>query len=213
MFFISWGRSEKIAHVGSAGFRHCNACGQQSEFQAFVSYTVRHIYWLFRWVTGRESQIACGNCGATSWGDEVLEDSAAKKAIPFFDRRGWTLGAGAIASLFGLGAVASAQDSRENSAFIQTPVAGDLYEVDVAQMSSKPESPVMYSVMRVTNVEDRTITVQLAARYYDRLGGVQRDVTSGAAGRADYYSPETAVMPRAALVKMYQDGVIADVVR
>src|SRR4051794_39166069 len=171
MFFISWGRWEKIAHMGSAGFRHCDRCGQDSEFQALVSYTVRHIYWLFRWVTGREARIACGNCGAVYWGDDSIDDSAAKKAIPFFDRRGWTLGAGPIASLAGLGAVASATDTRDNESYIQAPITGDLYEVDMAKMTDKPEAPVMYSVMRVTNVTDRTVTVQLASRYYPDVRG------------------------------------------
>jgi hypothetical protein len=213
MFFISWGHSSKISHLGSAGVRHCDRCGQDSEFQAFVSYTVRHIYWLFRWVTGSEPQVACGNCGATFWGDEVIDEAAAKKAIPFFDRRGWTLGAGAIASLFGLGAMASAADGRSNAAFIQAPLAGDLYEVDMARLSDKPEAPVMYSVMRVTNVEKDAVSVQLASRYYDSLRGVERDVTGGQTSQADYYTPEQAKLPRAVVAKMYNDGVITDVVR
>ena len=213
MFFISWGKWEKLKHIGSAGVRHCDRCGQDSEFQSFVSYTVRHIYWLFRWITGHESQMACGNCGAIFWGDEVVDSAAAKKAIPFFDRRGWTLGAGAIASLFGLGAIASAQDNADNSTYIQTPHAGDLYEVDMAKLSTKPEAPVMYSVMRVTDVKDQTVTVQLASRYYEDMRGVDRDVRDGATARADYYSPEQEVMPRPVLAKLYHDGVISDVVR
>jgi hypothetical protein len=213
MFFVSWGSSQKASHLGSAGFRHCDRCGQDSEFQLFVTYTVRHIYWLFRWVTGRETQMACGNCGSTYPGDEAVDDAAASNAIPFFDRRGWTLGAGAIASLFGLGAVASAQNSSQDSSFIEAPMAGDLYEVDVAKMSDAPEAPVMYSVMRVTGVGKQTVTVQLAAGYYDRLGGVLRDVSDGTARRDNYYAPEQAEIPRATLVQMYQDGVISDVVR
>jgi hypothetical protein len=213
MFFLSWGRWSKFVSLGSAGVRHCDACGKDSEFQAFVNYTVRHIYWLFRWVTAREPQVACGNCGATYWGDDVVDDAAAKKAIPFLDRRGWTLGAGAIASLFGLGAVATAADNRDNVAFIQTPHAGDLYEVDAAQMSSKPEAPIMYSVLRVTDVEDDKITVQMASRYYEDLRGVQRDVDGGDAARDDYYSPERGMISKASLNKMYNDGVIKDVVR
>jgi|1186.fasta_scaffold09122_2 hypothetical protein len=213
MFFLSWGRWSKIRHIGSAGIRHCDRCDQDSEFQAFVSYTVRHIYWLFRWVTGSEPQIACGNCGATCWGDEVINDATAKKAIPFFDRRGWTLGAGAIASLFGIGAIASAQDSRNSQRFIQAPIAGDLYEVDVARMSDKPEAPVMYSVVRVTGVDARAVTVQMASRYYGDLRGVQRDVRDGSTSRADYYAPGQAIIPRGAVAKMYADGVISDVVR
>src|SRR5437867_4023732 len=201
MFFLNWGRWTKVLHMGSAGVRHCDRCGQDSEFQAFVSYTVRHIYWLFRWVTGSEPQIACGNCGATFWGDEVIDNAAAKKAIPFLDRRGWTLGAGAVASLFGFGAIAAAADSQNNATFIQAPIAGDLYEVDLAKMSDKPEAPMMYSVMRVTNVGKEAVSVQVASRYYQDLRGVQRDVRDGMTNRAEYYAPGQAVMPRNAVAK------------
>jgi hypothetical protein len=211
--FFSWGRWSKVLHLGSAGVRHCDRCDKDSEFQAFISYTVRHFYWLFRWVTSREPQVACGNCGATFWGDDAIDDAAAKKAIPFLDRRGWTLGVGAVASLFGFGAIAMAADSRNNTAYIQAPMAGDLYEIDMAKMSDKPEAPVMYSVMRVTNVQKDAVSVQLASRYYETLRGVQRDVSSGRAANADYYAPGGATMPRAVVAKMYADGVISDVVR
>src|SRR6185503_11682998 len=110
----------------------------------------RHVYWLFRWTTDRTLYRMCGNClGVEYLEEQAVQPAAVKSAIPFMDRRGWTIGAGIIASLFGLGTIAAAADSSENQAFLQAPHAGDVYEVDLARMIDKPEKPVMYSAMRV----------------------------------------------------------------
>ena len=214
MFFISWGKQGKIAQVGDSQIMSCSNCQVDTYWTTMVEYTVRHIYWLFRWTTGRTLYRMCGNChGVEYLENKAVGPKAVKAAIPFMDRNGWTIGAGIIASLFGLGTIAAAQDVSENRAILQTPRAGDIYEVDLARMTDRPEAPVMYSAIRVVDVNRDSVEVQLADLYYTERQGVDRDVLDGKAKNAGYYRPERLKLDKAALNRMQADGVIFDVER
>lgn len=214
MFFISWGSSGALAQVGESEVMNCSHCAADTNWSTMISYTVRHVYWLFRWTTDRTLYRMCGNClGVEYLEDKAVEPAAVKQAIPFMDRRGWTIGAAAIASLFGLGTVAVAQDASENQAFVHAPRAGDIYEVDLARMVDKPERPVMYSSMRVIGVEPAGVEVEVADLFYDDLRGVQRDVQEHRTDSPHYFRPEHVKFTNAALDRMYADGVIIDVER
>src|SRR5687767_41386 len=162
MFFISWGASSALSQVGESEIMHCSRCEQDTNWSTMIAYTVRHVYWLFRWTTDRTLYRMCGTCLGTEYlADEAVRPEAVKAAIPFLDRRGWTVGAGIIASLFGLGSVAVAQDASQNQAFLQAPRTGDVYEVDLARMMDNPEKPVMYSAMRVVDVQPDAVEVEI----------------------------------------------------
>ncbi len=212
--FISWGSHGALAQVGESEVMHCTGCGQDSYWSTMVSYTVRHVYWLFRWTSDRNYYRMCGNCLGTEHLDErQIPAPAVKAAIPFMDRRGWTIGAGIIASIFGLGSIAAAQDASENSAFVQAPRVGDIYEADIAQIVEKPEKPRMYSAMRVVDVRPEGVEVEIADLYYEDLRGVDRDLREGLAARPGYFRDDHIVFPAAALRQMQADGVIIDVER
>ncbi|WP_152569553.1 MULTISPECIES: hypothetical protein [Sphingomonas] len=211
--FISWGVRSKAAHVGDAGVRHCERCGEDSNFQHWVTYQVRHAYWLFRWVTGKETQLVCGHCGAQHWGDDTLDKATVAKAIPFLDRRGWTLGAGALASLFAVGAVASAADASDNANYVAAPRVGDIYEVDAARLSSNPEAPVMYSTIRVAAIAGDTLTLQPAKTYFKERRGADRDLSDGTARSPDYYADVRDTADRHQVAQWLKDGIIVDVER
>lgn len=214
MFFISWGSSGALAQVGESEIMNCSRCEADTNWSTMVEYTVRHVYWLFRWTTGRTYYRMCGNCLGTEYlADEAVRPDSVKAAIPFMDRRGWTIGAGIIASLFGLGSVAVAQDASQNQAFLQAPRAGDVYEVDLARIFDKPEAPVMYSAMRVVAVQPDTVEVEVADLFYDDLRGVQRDVRERKTAYPGYYRPERLKIDKAALNRMQSEGVIIDVER
>lgn len=214
MFFISWGAAGALSQVGESEVMNCSRCEADTNWSTMVSYTVRHVYWLFRWTTDRTYYRMCGNClGVEYLEDASVQPAAVKAAIPFMDRRGWTIGAGAIASLFGLGSIAVAQDASQNQAFLQAPRAGDVYEVNLARMMDKPERPVMYSAMRVVAVQPDAVEVEIADLFYDDLGGVQRDVRERRTSYPGYYRPERVKLDKAALNRMQAEGVIIDVER
>ena len=100
MFFISWGRRGGVAELGDAGHRHCARCDKDSQFQALVGYTVRHLWWVFRWVSDRKYAVACSNCGAQyAAAESDFDKQRVAKAIPLWDRRGWLAGPAIIGSL------------------------------------------------------------------------------------------------------------------
>ena len=214
MFFISWGSRGALSEVGPAGLRHCTACGQDSWFTKMLAYRVRHIYWLFRWVTDRTPYMICGNCGAAHGADEGDHNSPeATKAIPAFDRMGWLFGLGGIGALIATGWVAAAAGSAANRSEIAAPQVGDVYEADLAKMSSKPEAPVMYSALRVVKVNPSDVELEMAKGYYNDSRGIERDMNVGKTSDESYYAPDHLVVPKAALTKMFDDGIVTDVRR
>jgi hypothetical protein len=214
MFFISWGKQGKLAQVGDNEIMNCSNCQVDTIWTTMVSYTVRHVYWLFRWTTDRTVYRVCGNCfGEEYLEGEAIRPGAVKAAIPFMDRRGWTVGAGILASLFGLGTIAAAQDMRENQAILQAPRPGDVYEVDLARILDNPEAPVMYSAMRVVEVKADSVEVELANSYFKERRGVDGDVMEGKTSYPGYYRPERMKLAKASLNRMQAEGVIFDVER
>lgn len=214
MFFISWGSRGGVADAGSAGCRHCNHCDQDSAFSRIVQYRVRHIYWIFRWVTDVTPFHLCGNCGGAHQADDADHGSKeVRKAIPAWDRLGWAVGAGGIAAIVATGSIAAASDNASNKMQVATPQVGDIYEVDIAQLMTRPEATHMYSTMRVTGVHGDKVEVELAKGYYDRWRGVDKDLSSGRAADADYYAPDKLEIPSAEIHNMYDAGTIHDVQR
>jgi hypothetical protein len=214
MFFVSWGSKGAVANVGDGGVRHCARCDKDAYFAKMIAYRVRHVYWLFRWVTDRTPYVQCGNCGSEYVTDESdVSSQEATAAIPFWDKRGWTIGAGAIASLVGLGTLAGATTAANNRAYVQTPHVGDIYEADMARMVKSPERPEMMTAMRVTAIKNGVVELEVANEYYTDSRGVDRDIREGKADNESYYAHDRLAVPMTALRKMYDEGVVQDVHR
>ena len=212
--FLSWGSSRKVADVGDAGIRHCSACDKDAPFSRIVSYTSRHLYWVFRWVTQRTPLLVCGNCGASySATDEDADPAEVRKAIPLWDRRGWLVGVGGATALVATVSFAAAADSANDKVYIAYPRAGDLYEADLAKLSTTPEAPRMYSAMRVVRADAKTVEVEIGTLFYADMRGLRRDVSSGKTAVSSYYGPQHAMFTRESIKKMYADGIFEDVKR
>lgn len=212
MFFISWGSRGNIAEVGPAGLRHCTRCEHDSWFTKMVAYRVRHVYWIFRWVTERVPYMICGNCGAEH-GAEEGDYEAAKASIPKWDRLGWLFGVGGIGALVATASVAAAADSAANQTQIAAPQVGDVYETDLAKLLAKPEAPVMFGAMRVVKVSPADVELEIGSTYYTDARGVERDMRDGKTADESYYGGDHLRVPKASLEKMYADGAVTDVSR
>ena len=214
MFFLSWGTKDAIAELGPAGLRHCPVCEHEASFTRRVAYRIRHAYWLFRWTTGRTLFDSCDRCGAGQGVDPAeVAKADVRAAIPFWDRRGWTIGVGAIASLVGVGAIASAQDSRATDAYLAAPRVGDVYVADIARLMAKPDAPVMISAMRVTRVAVDSVELEPSTLYYRDSRGIDRDHSSGKTAQQGYYAKDRLVVRLDGLKKMRSDGIVSDVYR
>lgn len=211
--FFWWGARGGYAQVGSAGLKHCGYCDKDSWFERVVTYRVRHLYWIFRWVTGRELHQICGNCGATHLDDGDVRAPEVTKSIPAFDRRGWLAGVGALGSLVALGSIAAASGNAAKDRYVAQPQVGDVYEADLARLLTKPDAPVMYGALRITALRGDAVEVELPNGYYDDRRGVERDVRERKLDRPGYFVPQHLTMPRTALAKMYADGTAFDVQR
>jgi len=210
--FIAWGSSTKVAHVDQIDAQNCDTCGAERPFNVFLRYRVHHLWYLFRWITGKEYLAECTGCGrAIPASSEDYEQG--KSRVDFIDRFGWAIGVGGIAALILLGFLFDRQNHQRDDALIAAPHVNDLYEVDVARMSDHPEAPIMYSLLRVKAVTPQGVEVQVANLYYNEVRGVTRDIDQGRARQDNYYSADTGVIPVAGLQRMHADGTLIDVIR
>ncbi len=220
---LIWGSGGKTSVMGDAGMQNCNVCGQARPFKYMVSYTVRHIWYLIRWSTGRTYTQTCTVCNyglpveKTAIDAKNLTGQKLPDAIPFFDRMGWAIGLGVLALLITAIGISATADSAEDAKLIAAPKPGDLYTVNVEKFL--PEGAVSsdsiggeYGVFRVAIVKDGQVTLDVPKMVYSRLKGVHRDIREGSVKNASYYEGQMAV-PVSALITYQKDNTINDVDR
>jgi hypothetical protein len=179
-----------------------------------VTYKVFHIWWLFRWVAEKTYGRVCAVCGnGPRLAKAQFEVKGAPSPIPFMDRMGWSVGVGGIAALGVMGFVAVSADDKAEAAALLRPVAGDVYEVDLAKMEKNPEAPVMYGSLLVTRVSANAVEARLPKSYFTAHRGMSDSVIDGRAKQSDFYSNDVITLTIADLQRMKKEGVILDVTR
>jgi hypothetical protein len=220
---LIWGSSGKSNTIGDAGTRNCNVCGQTRPFYYMVTYTVRHIWYLIRWTTGRKYFQLCSTChnGLPVEQSEIeaknLTGEKAKNHIPFFDRMGWAIGLGVIALLVVFAGIAGNADKKEEALMIAAPKAGDIYTVNVEKFvgGDQMESNSVggdYGAFRVAEVKGDIVVLDVPKLVFSRAGGVRKDISNGKAAANDYYDGKMDV-PVTAMVQFAKDGAINDIDR
>lgn len=211
--FIAWGAHSDVVHVDHLEAQHCARCGTDQPRNLYLTYRVRHLWYLFRWVSSRLYTSECSGCGQAQ---EVLRAEAEqgrRDPVGFMNRFGWAIGLGAIAVIVVIAGIADHQNKAGDLQLLAAPQVGDLYEVDMARIETPPEAPVMYSMMRVQSVTRDGVIVQASTLYYNQLRGVQNDLGSGRARQSSYYGADAAPMTRARLMAMQANGTLIDVIR
>ena len=211
---LIWGVQPKSAVVAHADEQYCTTCGGERPFSVYLDYTVRHLYYVLRIITGKTYTLACATCGQ---GDTIdakqVESTLTKSPIGWFDRFGWTVGVGVIlAGIVGI-ALLDRQNSAENVDFAGSPRVGDLYVMDLAKGVANPERPQMYTLGRLTQVADGQMTVELARVYFDQERGVRDDISSRKYQNAGYFADDIVTMPVATIGMMQRDGALIDIER
>ncbi|MEI9996537.1 MAG: hypothetical protein WDM91_18210 [Rhizomicrobium sp.] len=214
MFFISWGSRVCRRIFGEPSVHDCDICREQRTFRNMVIYKVYHVWWLFRWVVNKDFIRVCTVCNNGVRIDEHdVVPKGAKSPIPFMDRMGWAAGLGGVAALAAMVSVAGAAQSHREDAWLSQPEVNDVYEVDLAKLTTNPEASVMYSTLEVVRVSGGAVDVRLPKTYFDKMSGVASAVRDGRAKSPDFYSDKVMSIQVAALHKMHNDGAILSVDR
>jgi hypothetical protein len=139
MFFISWGKRGKLFNLGSMGQHFCAICQQERGFNLYLTYTVCHIMWVFRWVIDKKYTQACEICNRGQLLDSrELEASLPKNPVSKWDTYGWVAGVGIIALIIISASISSAVHEQQMSAYLAAPRVGDMFSVDFSKMGANP---------------------------------------------------------------------------
>jgi hypothetical protein len=211
--FIAWGARSDVVHVDHLEPSHCARCGTDQPRNLYLTYRVRHLWYLFRWVSSRLYTSECSGCGQAQEVPRAEAQQGRPDPVGFMNRFGWAIGLGAILVIGVIAVVADQRNKAGDLELLAAPRVGDLYEVDMARIETPPEAPVMYSMMRVQSVTRDGVIVQASTLYYNQLRGVQRDLDSGRARQNDYYGADAGPMSRARLMQLQANGTLIDVIR
>ena len=211
---IIWGSMGKMAVVGEGPVQHCPTCEKDRTFLTYLTYKVHHIWYLIRWISGKQYTHACEVCGrGVPLMPHEVESQLPKSPYSWFDRYSWTIVVGLVAVMVVAGVLGDRANKAENAELIAAPHVGDLYTLDLAIGATNPERPHMYTLGRIKSLEGDGVTMELAANYFDKVRGVQDDINNHSYDRTGYFAPDTGHISLANLGKMQRDGVVIEIDR
>jgi hypothetical protein len=217
-----WGSQGKSVDAGDAGAKHCDICKQTQPFHYRASYTLRHLWFVFRWSTNTQYAALCNVCGnGTIIPREQVEAPSIsgekkKSAIPSFDRWGWAMGLGGIATIGTLAGFAGQAENTADAKFVAAPKIGDLYLINVDRLF--PDSPDKgslggdYGVFRVSGITGQQVAIDTPKLVFNKRRGATDDIFDGDAKKTDYYEG-SIVKSVSDLKTLHESGAISDVTR
>jgi hypothetical protein len=219
---LVWGSGGKSQLAGDAGVQHCNVCGEKRPFRYQVNYTLRHIWYLIRWSTGRTYYRICTVCRNGLPVDKAeidarnLTGEKQKDPIPLFDRFGWAMAIGGIALFLVFAVIAGNANTAEDATIVAAPQVGDIYTVDVEKFGGlAPGSGSLggdYGAFRVAAISGQIVTLDVPKIIFNRPSGVSKDIRNGAVKASDYYDGQIQV-PLSELKQLHSKRAITDVDR
>ncbi|MEQ1725431.1 MAG: hypothetical protein ABL882_05855 [Sphingopyxis sp.] len=227
--FFAWGSAGKSVFAGPAGQGQCGVCNAERNFSHYITYVMRHLWYIIRWPTGTKYLRVCDHCGngqdigkagfdAERTAGLGPEAKALGSPIPFLDRFGWAIAIGTIALLIGIVAIVGSREDAADTLLVDAPRAGDLYVVNMQQMfPDVPSSSVGadYGVLRVAAVTAAGVKLDLPQMVSSRISGAQKDVDGRGPQNphTDAYYDGQVEMPLSELRSRNASGAIDDVVR
>jgi hypothetical protein len=211
---IIWGAKSEVANLGPQASRHCPTCEKERPFHVMLQYTARHIWYVFKWVTGKQYTIVCDVCQRGAMLDaRTVESKLGKSPIPFVTRWGWAFLVGllAIAAVFGALDDSSRGSSREK--YVAAPQKGDLYVVNIASLLKAPQSKYMYAVIRVRGVNPDSVEFDVPSVYYSGASGPTKDMRDGKLDQPDYFAAAPVVLTRAEIARIDKEHAIHSIDR
>lgn len=211
---IVWGAKSEVANLGPQASSHCPTCEKERPFHLMLQYTVRHIWYVFKWVTGKQYATVCDVCQRGNKLDtKVVEARLKKSPIPFGARWGWAFLAGMVAIAAVFGALDDSSRSTSREAYLAAPRKGDLYVVNVASLMKTPQSKYMYAVMRVRGVNADSVEFDAPSVFYDRASGPNKDMREGKVDQPGYFAPAPIALPRDEIARIHKEHAIHSIER
>ena len=211
---LVWGAKSQVADLGPRRSRSCATCEKERPFHLVLRYTVRHFWYVFRWVTGKQYAEVCHVCQRGNKLDtKLVESNLAKSPIPFGERWSWAFLAGlmAIVVMFDVFGTSSRNASRE--AYLAAPLPGDRYIVNVAGLLKKPQSEPMYGLLRVRTVNGSSVEFDAPTYFYSRASGPEKDVRDGKLDEPGYFSLTPIVLSKEEIARMHREHAIHSIAR
>ena len=209
-----WGAKGAVADLGHQADKHCPTCERERPFHVMLQYTVRHFWYVFKWVTGKQYASVCTVCQrGERLATKAVEAKLTKPPIPFATRGSWMflVGLVAIAGVFGVIDDTSRSSSRE--AYFAAPAKGDKYVVNVASLMKAPQSKYMYTVLRVRDVKADGLEFDAGTYFYNGGSGPTKDMRDGKLDQPGYFGETPIVLPRAKLTQLHDEHAIHSIDR
>ena len=209
-----WGAKGEVADLGFRANKHCPTCEKERPFHLMLQYTVRHFWYVFKWVTGKQYATVCAVCQC---GDRLdarsVERTLAKPPIPFAKRGSWVFLVGLLAIAAVFGAIDDSSRSSSREAYLAAPRAGDLYVVNVASLMKTPQSKYLYGVLRVRAVKPDSLEFDAATFFYNGASGPTKDIRDGKLDAPGYFSPTPVVLSHAEVARIHNEHAIHSIDR
>jgi len=211
---LVWGSKGETRMLEHAEIRFCPACERERTFRLVLGYTVHHVWYLFKWVTGKQYSLQCEVCRRGRVVEaRSVESRLGRNPIPAATR----FGGAALLALLAAGVTAAVVEggARQDrtGAFLAAPQRGDLYVMNIASLVKNPESSGMYAVLRVRSASPATVEFDLPNVSYSKPKGAARDVSSGRAQAAEYYGPRSLPVAPAMLQQYRTSGELVSIAR
>jgi hypothetical protein len=211
---IVWGKKGHVAGLGSQGSRYCPTCEKERPFQLSLQYTVHHIWYVFRWVTGKQYGTVCEVCQRGERLDaKAVESKLTTSPIPFGARWSWAFLAGLIALAAVFGAIEDSSRGKDREKYLAAPKAGDRYVVNAASLLKSPNSKYMYGVLRVRAVHADSIEFDAPTVFYSGTSGADKDVRGNKLDEPGYFAAEPIVLSRDQIERIHQEHAIHSIWR
>jgi hypothetical protein len=211
---IIWGSKGEVADLGPRESKQCPTCERERTFKLMLQYKVRHVWYVFKWITDKQYALVCDVCHrGQQLVTKTVEEKIGKPPIPFMSRWGWTFLVGLVACGFLFGAVENLKERAHTQTYFAAPQRNDLYLVNVASLLKSPESPSMYAVLRVRSVSADGIEFDAAKMFYNRVNGARNDLRDRRVADAGYFAAAPVVITRERLGAMQHEGAIVSIDR
>ncbi len=213
---LVWGSGGGHAQIGEAGTGLCANCNAVRPFNFGVNYRHAHIWYIFKWITSRSYVRLCSVCdkGAKVTKAEALAGGAEPK-LPGLPRWVWGAIAALIVGLVILGFQSSEETKRRVADMVDHPKVGDVYLLDLADISSSYSPGHAYGLMKVTTIaQGGGFTVVTANDASDRLSGARKDLRkSDYAADANFDADDPIELSAARVAELRDAGSFEDVRR
>ena len=211
---IVWGSKGEAVDLGAQESKHCPTCEKERPFHLLLQYKVRHIWYIFKWVSEKQYTLVCEVCHrGEKLVSKAVEAKLQKSPIPFMSRWSWVFLVAAIGCIVLFGAIESTNRSSRTEALLASPKKNDVYVVNVSSLLKSPDSSYMYGLLRVRDISGDQIEFDIPNVMYNKSSGATKDLRNGKSSQPKYFAPTPIVLSREDISRLQQSGAIYSIER